>query len=109
MDILADPRFVPPPPEPPGPVGTMTWLRASVARFSSGPDHARRRALVEAELARMDPVALREQAKVDEPVAVLAAALGIKDTAAAAAGCRGVPRRLLGRRSGRPAARRSST
>lgn len=88
MDILADPRFVPPPPEPPGPVGTMTWLRATVARFSSGADHARRRALVEAELAGMDPVALREQAKVDDPVAVLAAALGIKDTAAAVSAVR---------------------
>jgi hypothetical protein len=87
--IIADPRFVPPPPEPAGPVGTMAWLRASVARFSSGVTHARRRALVEAELARLDPERLRHEATQSTveskyvPVAVLAQALGIKDIAAA--------------------------
>jgi hypothetical protein len=86
QEILADPRFVPPPPPPAGLVGTMTWLRASVARFSSGAEHARRRAIVEAELARLNPEALRAAAassSVDPryvPVAVLAAALGIRDT-----------------------------
>lgn len=83
--IIADPRFVPPPPEPAGPVGTMTWLRATVARFSSGETHARRRAIVEAELARLDPATLRTRARESTverpyvPVAVLAEALGIKD------------------------------
>ncbi|BFV55558.1 hypothetical protein KCMC57_up06620 [Kitasatospora sp. CMC57] len=58
---LADPHLVPLPAEP-GPVGTVAWLRATVARFSSGAEHARRRALVEAELARLDPAALRRSA-----------------------------------------------
>ncbi|MDT5027846.1 MAG: hypothetical protein QOE61_4272 [Micromonosporaceae bacterium] len=40
----------------------MAWLRATVARFSSGEVHARRRALVEADLARLDPAALRRAA-----------------------------------------------
>jgi hypothetical protein len=94
--IIADPRFVPPPPDPPGPVGTMTWLRASVARFSSGETHARRRALVEAELARLDPGVLRTlatQSTVDSrgvPVAVLARQLGVQDVTAAVAAVRKV-------------------
>ncbi|KQV09904.1 cytochrome P450 [Kitasatospora sp. Root107] len=58
---LADPHLVPLPAEP-GPVGTMAWLRATVARFSSGAEHTRRRALVEAELARLDPAELRRSA-----------------------------------------------
>ncbi|MEC3916084.1 hypothetical protein [Nocardia sp. CDC160] len=37
----------------------MAWLRARVARFSEGSDHARRRALVERELAAIDPAELR--------------------------------------------------
>ncbi|GGV23703.1 hypothetical protein GCM10010495_44120 [Kitasatospora herbaricolor] len=85
---LADPRLVPLPAEPsawrptgPGDTsggtggegriagggatggddaaGAMAWLRATVARFSSGEAHARRRALVEADCARLDPAALR--------------------------------------------------
>ncbi|MBB4945091.1 2-methylisocitrate lyase-like PEP mutase family enzyme [Kitasatospora gansuensis] len=58
---LADPHLGPLPAES-GPVGTMAWLRATVARFSSGAEHARRRALVQAELARLDPAALRRSA-----------------------------------------------
>jgi len=61
---LADPHLVPPPAES-GPVGSMAWLRATVARFSSGETHARRRALVEADLARLDPLALRKAVAVD--------------------------------------------
>jgi len=77
---------VPPVPQDVEP-GGVRWLRASVARFSRPEDHARRRALVLAELARMGP--LRDKAfalaKVmrDEvervPVAVLAAELGLPD------------------------------
>ncbi|GAA0659874.1 hypothetical protein GCM10010193_08400 [Kitasatospora atroaurantiaca] len=55
---LADPFLVPVPADS-GPPGSMAWLRATVARFSSDATHARRRALVEADLARLDPAALR--------------------------------------------------
>ncbi|GFJ94919.1 hypothetical protein [Phytohabitans rumicis] len=87
--VLADPRFVPPPPGAAGPVGTMAWLRSAVVRFSHGVEHARRRALVVAELATLDPADLRqaaakltapataEEAARTVPVAVLASALGV--------------------------------
>ena len=72
-----------PPPGPPGPFGTMAWLRATVSRFAEGESHARRRALVEARLAALDPAELRAAAATHEgvprayvPVAVLAAATG---------------------------------
>lgn len=42
--------------------GSMAWLRATVARFSHGAVHARRRAYVEAELARIDVDGLRRLA-----------------------------------------------
>ncbi|MGW2816041.1 isocitrate lyase/phosphoenolpyruvate mutase family protein [Streptomyces sp. NPDC001415] len=58
---LADPALVPElPASDDGPAGaSVAWLRATVARFSSGESHRRRRALVEAELARLEPAALR--------------------------------------------------
>jgi cytochrome P450 len=96
-----------PDPGPPGPYGTMAWLRATVSRFANGETHARRRALVEEELARLDPATLREdarsqvrrnrQARPDElgapdvsyvPVAVLARRLGARDVGAAVAATR---------------------
>jgi cytochrome P450 len=100
-----------PDPGPPGPFGTMPWLRATVSRFANGETHARRRALVEEELARLDPAELREEARAmaqprgsrfrqawpDEigspdvayvPVAVLARALGARDVGAAVAATR---------------------
>jgi cytochrome P450 len=87
---LADPRLVPSP-APSGPVGGMAWLRATVARFSAGDDHRRRRALVEAELARLDPAALRATAALDggaDPraltVRTLASAMGFAEPADAA-------------------------
>ncbi|QFZ23066.1 isocitrate lyase/PEP mutase family protein [Saccharothrix syringae] len=52
----------------------VAWLRAGVARFSEGADHARRRGLVERVLAGVDPAALR---RPGDPVAVLAGALGV--------------------------------
>ena len=95
--VIADPRFVPPPPAPAGEPGTMTWLRALVARFSGGETHARRRALVEAELARIDPDTLRAKAATEStverpyiPVAVLARELGITDVENAVAAVREV-------------------
>jgi cytochrome P450 len=49
-------------PEPNGtPVG-LTWLRATVSRFTSGPDHRRRRALAIALLDTVEPGALRDRA-----------------------------------------------
>ncbi|MGD6748455.1 isocitrate lyase/phosphoenolpyruvate mutase family protein [Streptomyces sp. BH106] len=64
---LANPDLVPEMPEaPPAAEGkegaSMAWLRATVPRFSSGAAHARRRALVEAELARLDVARLRKAA-----------------------------------------------
>ncbi|MBR7838768.1 cytochrome P450 [Actinospica durhamensis] len=71
---LAEPALVPIPPRaraaatPPGAAdtlepadrpGTAAWLRATVARFASGPTHQRRRGLVEADLDRLDPAGLR--------------------------------------------------
>src|SRR5258705_10112305 len=61
MAALADPHLVPPPADS-GPPGGVAWLRATVARFSAGDIHARRRALVQADLARLDPAALRRAA-----------------------------------------------
>ncbi|MFJ7627765.1 isocitrate lyase/phosphoenolpyruvate mutase family protein [Streptomyces sp. NPDC097595] len=61
---LADPALVPPAPAPDaGPPGaSVAWLRATVARFASGEPHRRRRALVEAELARPAPADLHRAA-----------------------------------------------
>jgi cytochrome P450 len=57
--VLADDRFIVRPAEAGAPAGTVAWLRASVSRFANGPEHDRRRALVVAELDRLDPGALR--------------------------------------------------
>ncbi|MEU9042557.1 MULTISPECIES: isocitrate lyase/phosphoenolpyruvate mutase family protein [unclassified Kitasatospora] len=90
---LADPALVPLPAAPvvPGGPAGVARLRAAVARFSSGEPHARRRALVLADLERLDPVALRVAAAGGfEPdvrlrvVRVLAAALGLADPEAVA-------------------------
>lgn len=70
----------------------MAWLRAAVPRFSSGETHARRRALVEAELARLDVARLRKaatrwpEAQDAAPyvVSTLAEALGYRDPHAVA-------------------------
>lgn len=82
------------------PVGSVAWLRASVARFSNGPDHTRRRALAvslldsvgdlrEAARSRTrEIVAGRESfdvmAEIARPVplGVLAGALGLPDVSA---------------------------
>lgn len=95
---LADPALVPPPAEP-GPYGTVAWLRAAVARFSAGEPHARRRALVLADLERLDPGALRILAAGGfEPdvrlrvVRALATALGLAEPEAVARDVRAVAR-----------------
>jgi cytochrome P450 len=84
------------------PPGSIAWLRASVARFSNGSDHVRRRALAVDALALIDVDSLREKAfarthqimtsfdTVDVmaeiarpvPVGVLAEALGLPDVSA---------------------------
>ncbi|WP_435155112.1 hypothetical protein [Amycolatopsis sacchari] len=81
--------FLDPPPAPPaGEVGTLAWLRASAARFSSGDEHARRRKLVDEQLAAVDPAGLRTRVATADvgpdfarraPVAALAEALGARD------------------------------
>ncbi|GAB4071613.1 hypothetical protein GCM10028777_40410 [Angustibacter speluncae] len=53
---------------------SLAWLRAHVVRFSEGPAHARRRALVDAVLAQRVPTTLR---RAGDPTATLAAALGL--------------------------------
>jgi len=72
----------------------MDWLRAHVARFCDGPDHARRRGLILAELQRVSPVELQKRVRdcATEPgghVRILADCLGLRDvsseTVAAAA------------------------
>ena len=93
--ILADPDYAVPTAEQSTESGTLAWLRATVSRFSNGPDHDRRRAQVEAVLSQISPAGLRasayERARAelggaapewsvavlrDVPVAVLASALG---------------------------------
>ncbi|MEU1372400.1 isocitrate lyase/phosphoenolpyruvate mutase family protein [Streptomyces triculaminicus] len=61
---LADPALVPELPAADGGTAgaSVAWLRATVVRFSSGERHLRRRALVEADLDRLDPAALRRAA-----------------------------------------------
>jgi hypothetical protein len=76
--VLTDPDFVVPSVSG-APPGGVAWLRASVARFSNGDTHRRRRALALAELAAADPDALRLRASqgAGGPVEVLAEALGL--------------------------------
>jgi cytochrome P450 len=52
-------------PVPPAPAATtgLAWLRATVARFSTGPDHTRRRAITVTQLSTIDTGALRESAR----------------------------------------------
>lgn len=80
--MLTDPEYTVP--SVPDATEGVAWLRASVARFSTGPAHKRRRALVVAELAAIEPKSLRELARLrrSSPVAVLAEALGLPVVAA---------------------------
>ncbi|MFC4944703.1 hypothetical protein [Pseudonocardia sp. GCM10023141] len=68
-----------PVPAVPAATAGVAWLRAHVARFSSGATHRRRRELVAALLADIDPAGLQQRAARDggHPAAVLAAALGV--------------------------------
>ncbi|MFI5706995.1 hypothetical protein [Kribbella sp. NPDC051620] len=75
--MLSDPNYLVPT-TPPATTG-VAWLRSSVARFSNGPTHDRRRALAVASLAAIDPDDLRALAleRGTSPVEVLAEALGL--------------------------------
>jgi hypothetical protein len=96
VGVLSDPRWVVPP-LPDGDGGGMDRLRRSVSRFSNGREHAQRRAVIEAVLRQVDPVALRTAARrltvADPtppvvpriPLTALAEALGADDPAAVAA------------------------
>ena len=96
MSVLTDARWVVPP-LPDGDGGGMDRLRRSVSRFSTGREHARRRAVIEAVLAQVDPgslrLAARRLAEADPgppvlprvPLTALAEALGAGDPAAVAA------------------------
>ncbi|HTX82832.1 MAG TPA: isocitrate lyase/phosphoenolpyruvate mutase family protein [Streptosporangiaceae bacterium] len=70
--LLLDATYTVPPAEPAA--NGVAWLRANVVRFSEGADHARRRAIVESELAGVDLDALR---RPGNPVAKLAHELGL--------------------------------
>ncbi len=70
--LLLDSTY-PVPPVAPADRG-IAWLRANVVRFSEGADHARRRAIVESELAQVDLDALRRPGNA---VAKLAHELGL--------------------------------
>ena len=85
------------PPLADGDGGGMDRLRRSVSRFSTGEEHAHRRAAIEDLLAQIDPDALRaasrQLARADPtppvvprvPLTALAQALGVDDPAAVAA------------------------
>ncbi|TDC28011.1 isocitrate lyase/phosphoenolpyruvate mutase family protein [Streptomyces sp. 8K308] len=104
LAALADPALVPERPAGEGAAGaSVAWLRATVARFSSGEPHRRRRALVEAELARLEPAVLREAATAQRGgearvrvVRAFAAALGMPEPEAVARDVVAVARTYFG-------------
>jgi cytochrome P450 len=98
LRVLTDAAFIPPPAQD-GPPGGIRWLRANVARFSSGDAHRRRRSLAIGLLDQVDPASLRRRAREltseslpdgashlarHVPVTVLGEALGLTDVDAAA-------------------------
>ena len=60
--VLGDARFVVPPVAQGDADGALAWLRSSVARFSNGTEHERRRAIALVEIGGLDTRRLREQA-----------------------------------------------
>jgi hypothetical protein len=74
--VLTSPDFAVPP-VPPAPTG-IAWLRASVGRFSSGPEHARRRGAQVAILNTIPLDALRNRTPA-HPVDTLAHAMGVTE------------------------------
>ena len=78
LAALHDPALVVPPVPvaPPGSRG-ISWLRATVGRFSTGREHQRRRALSVAVLDAIPPQSLRAAAAA-HPVAILARAMNVE-------------------------------
>jgi hypothetical protein len=74
---LTDPSYEVPAVPGDAPPGTLGWLRATVARFSTGDAHHRRRELAIRLLDAIDPEKLRA-ASGATPVEVLAEALGVR-------------------------------
>jgi len=77
LAVLTDPAFMVPP-VPPASAG-VAWLRATVARFSSGTVHERRRALVIALLDAIPLESLRAPSRM-HPVAILGRAVGADES-----------------------------
>jgi hypothetical protein len=73
---LTDPALVVPP--VPAASAGVAWLRATVARFSSGTVHDRRRALVIALLDAIPLESLRDRSRM-HPVAILSRAIGVDE------------------------------
>lgn len=73
--ILADGRFEVAEAGPPGPPGTVSWLRAAGPRFVNGAEHRRRRARAVAELRFLDPAELCRAAR-RRTIAVITRAAG---------------------------------
>ena len=115
MSVLTDARWVVPP-LPDGDGRGMDRLRRSVSRFSTGREHAKRRAVIEAILAQIDPdalrVAARRLAEADPahpvvprvPLTALAGALGAHHPTAVAALVQPVAAAYLPGSEGGPAA-----
>ncbi|HUB40207.1 MAG TPA: hypothetical protein VMA72_15255 [Streptosporangiaceae bacterium] len=80
LAVLTDPLFVVPP--VPAASAGVAWLRATVARFSTGTVHERRRALVMALLDAIPPESLRAPSTL-HPVAILGRAVGAGDAVSA--------------------------
>jgi hypothetical protein len=93
--VLRDPAYTVPP-VPAAAPASVAWLRASVARFSSGAVHSRRRGLAVQELAAIDPARLREAA-AERAVRALAGGVPLATVA------RRVPVELLAESLGAPA------
>jgi cytochrome P450 len=77
LTVLTDPAFMVPP-VPPASSG-VAWLRATVARFSTGTVHDRRRALVVALLAAIPLESLRAPSRM-HPAAILGRAIGVDES-----------------------------
>jgi hypothetical protein len=73
---LTDPAFMVPP--VPAASAGVAWLRATVARFSSGTVHDRRRALVIELLDAIPLESLRDRSRM-HPVAILGRAIGVEE------------------------------